>query len=95
MWGALSAIICNLYKCSHLILHNNIIIKLRKLQYQSGIANCRVQILNPDLTFHSYTVVLAARAVAMDMQFNGPHDTTFDSKGISLILRDSSCNSLE
>ena len=25
-----------------------------ELQYQSGIPNCRVQILNPDPIFHSY-----------------------------------------
>ena len=39
--------------------------------------NCRIQILNPDLTFHSSV----GSKGSGNGQFNGPHDTAFDSAG--------------
>ena len=39
--------------------------------------NCRVQILNPDLTFHSS---IGSKGSG-NGQFNGPHDVAFDSAG--------------
>ena len=45
----------------------------------SDFSNCRVQILNTDLTFHSS---IGSKGSGMrDGQFDGPHDTAFDSAG--------------
>jgi tripartite motif-containing protein 2/3/tripartite motif-containing protein 71 len=43
----------------------------------SEFSNCRVQILNPDLTFHS---IIGSKGSG-NGQFNGPHDVAFDTTG--------------
>ena len=45
----------------------------------SDFSNCRVQILNPDLTFHSS--IGSKGSGTRNGQFDGPHDTAFDSEG--------------